>query len=265
MRSLIQRAYGLAPFAVPFVLESIGLQACSGDGGELDLALAGADLPTEALILLHAGLGLATARAVFTTRLPPPATPLVECALARIAAWGHPDYTPIAIEALGLSLRTFRPRQFDILLARLHELDPQAAAFAAHGAGRALYFRPLRLLPVPDSAWRALLACRREFSSPELALEAEKGVLFAFVFVNLHRPRIAEALLSRHGDAVEHLDAWLPAFSAALLARAMTLPGDPAPERFVAHRPGDAVAERWGRLIASPGRAWLDALRGAAQ
>jgi len=263
--SLIDRAYCQAPFAVPFVLEAIGLQACSADGGGLALTLAGPDLPTSALILLHAGLGLATGRTVLRRGPGRAGTAPIERALARIAELAHPEYAAVATEALGLYLGSFRPRLLAPALARLQEVDRQAAGFTAHGAGRAFYFRPARLLPLPDSAWRALRQCRREIACPELALEAEKGVIFAFVFVNLHRPQVAEALLLRHGDEIERLEAWLPGSTAALLARAMTAPDDPGIERFLDHRPAATVAARWRRLIADPGRAWLAALRGPSQ
>lgn len=263
--ALVAQAYRRPPFAVPFTLEAITFQAQRVDGPPaLFSPCPGAELPLESLTLLHAGVGLGVARAVFRGggRAPALVAGRVDRFLQEIAARTLPEYAPIAIEALGLVLRTRFPSQLPAAIDHLGAVQPRAAELAAHGVGRALYFRPFRLLPWPGATWSALVQCHREFVDPKLAIEAQKGVLFAQTFVTLHRPTVIEALLRRHCDELAQLPAWIPGFTAALLLRAATVPSDPAPDRFLDHRPADELADVWRRLVAEPGRAWLEALRG---
>lgn len=261
---LVALAYRRPAFAVPFTLEAITYRAQRvAAGADLLAPCPGAELPLESLTLLHSGLGLGTAQAVFRGGGAAPATVAarVDRFLDEIAARALPEYAPIAIEALGLVLRTRFPSQLRAAIDRLAGVNPRGAELAAHGIGRALYFRPLRLLPWPGATWSALAQCRRELAEPELAIEAQKGVLFAQTFVTLHRPTVIEALLRRHRDEIAELPAWVPGFTAALLLRALTVPADSGPERFLDHRPAADVADAWRHLVAEPGRAWLGALR----
>lgn len=270
--ALVERAVREPAFAVPFVLEAVTLAATralaeTGDPAappNLFRESNGAAFPAHTLLLLHCGVGLATARLAFGAggQSSGEVAARLDRFLELIGQRTLPAYAPAAIETLGYVLRTFRRRQLAPVLALLSARERRLADYVAHGAGRALYFHPRRLLPLSGTARAAWRQCRRELPAPRDRFFAQKGVIFALIMVTAHRPAVAAALLERDGDEIERLEPWVSGLTSALLVRSLTVPDDPAPARFVEHRPPPPAADRWRRLVAEPGRECLRALRG---
>ena len=138
-----------------------------------------AALPPWSLTMLHAGhrhvvrerrAGEARAdqRADGGARRRSRASPC--CAATRRA----PGYAGAAIESLGLATRTLYPNLIAMIDREIPAVDPSIHGYFWHGAGRAMYFDPMNMLPSVNAPWRAIRRLHEE--APHDARLQERAV-----------------------------------------------------------------------------------------
>ncbi len=258
----VDRALELDPRSALWVLEGLGHDHAAGalvrEPNPAGLLAAG-NPPPAALLMLHAGLGLAVAEHVLGALTPAAPTPgEVARALERFAELCHansrPGFAPAALESLGLVNRCFFPDLVPPVDRELRRMSGPLPGYFWHGVGRAIYFLPVQFLPGYGSSVRALAMARREAPDPPAAHNALAGVVYALTLVNLSHPQVVEDLLRREGEALR-AGAFTEGLVSALRMRRATTPADPDLGAFLRHRPGrgDArLAGRWRELIAEP-------------
>lgn len=274
LASLVAEVYRRDPRHAVFLLERLCYDVVLGRwraGDEprhlLDAGAAG-PLPDKSMILLHAGLGMALAEIHVCALAPGSSAAAIDGALERFAgqvrANARPELAAVAFEALGVMVRGLRARILAAVAARLQALDETLAAYFWHGAGRAIYFLPGLLVPVPGGAARGLAICRREPPLPGRRLDAIAGFCFASTMVNLRRPeRVARLLPYLDREEVEALACGV---AAALVTRHHTSPDEAAVRAFLrplAARRGDLGADRsvaalWDEAVRQPSAEVLD-------
>jgi hypothetical protein len=213
-------------------------------------------IPRSSLTMLHAGIGLS-----FATHLLKDASPydpaerwrhLARTFLSLVGENSWPGYEGAARESLGLVARTWHPQTVTPLDAALREVDENAREFFWHGAGRALYFHPLYIVPGLLSPWRAI---DHEAPDETARLNMKAGLAWATILVNIRQPAILEHLLRGRGDDLAADDAF-----AAGVASAIVMARDITPhDRFIDALCADAVdrgaaVDVWEPLIAAPCR-----------
>ena len=275
---LVARVYEREPELAPFRLERLCYDFVNAGwrrGGEpRSLLAAGAGLPEESLVLLHAGLGMAlTRRLLRPLGAGSPAADL-DARMRRFIELARensrPDLEPVAIEAAGPIVRMFLPRLRVGVAHWMRAAAPEREGFYWHGVGRGAYFLPGSSLPRAGALRHALTVCRREPPDAATRLDALSGLAFAVAMINWHQPWLIERLLgllgdepgaaSRSAEAREpgmadepgeidqpgesdepgEVDAVASGVAACVLARRITLPDAPPPP-LLAYEPREAA------------------------
>lgn len=157
-------------------------------------------LPVGSLVPLHVGAGLALAR----LRLdgndgPRDDAQTLSSLLEEIARSSAAGSAGVAIEAIGLMVRTLTPERLPGLDAHLQKHDPDVRAWFWHGVGRALYFLYPRAI-YGASGWARVA----EEAPDEAALRpATAGYVWALCLVNTGQPAVIESFLRRHGEGLD--------------------------------------------------------------
>ncbi len=262
LAAAVDRALELDPHSALWVVEGLGHAHAAGTlgrGGDPAGLLAAANVSPEALLMLHAGAGLALAEHVLGALAPAAPTPgEVTRALRRFVelcdASSRPGFAAAALESLGLVTRCFFPDLVRPVDRELRRMPGPLGGYFWHGVGRAIYFVPVNFLPGYGSSVHALAMARREAPDPQAARDAIAGVVYALTLVNLSHPEVIEDLVRRAGEIVDGR-AFTEGLVSALLMRRATTPADPGLAAFLRHRPGRAdgrLAGRWRELIAEP-------------
>lgn len=262
----VEEACALPPSSVLFELEGLGhdyADDCCRDGGDplglLSVERTG-DLPEGSLLPLHAGMGMAFAQRALAELQAWNAEAEIGAALDRFVRLcrdnARAGYAEVALEPLGLIVRTFLPRRTRAAGDRLRAFDRDLAGCFWHGVGRAVYFLPRRFIPSLGVIGQAAAACLEEAPDAESRRDALSGLFYAAAMVSLERPAVLERLLLHAGESPAAAAAFTSGVSACLVARHHTLPGDPAVAGLLQHRPDPArpwLAELWQRQVKRPG------------
>jgi len=261
LHRFVDRAYELEPYPAMWALEGLGhhyMKSALRRERRPRGLLTHEDLPRNALLMLHAGLGLAVAEVVLEELAPRPARAAAHRALERFAELcrenSRPDFEDAALEALGLVARCFYPDLVMPLHRGLDEGDGILHAYFWHGVGRAIYFVPVNFLPGYGSAWHAIEMARREAPNAEASTNALNGVAFAVTLVNLSDPGVLESLFRHHGDELRGTS-FSEGMASSVLMRRTTTPEDRDLARFLARRPGapgSRMARLWHELVVEP-------------
>src|SRR5262249_15834673 len=125
-----------------------------------------------------------------------------------------------------------------------------------HGAGRAVYFDPMNMLPSFNAPWRALARLAQDAPNEEARLNAVAGFCWAITVVNMRNPEVMEAFLPHPSPTLASGGAFVNGLPSSLLMRFDTTSTDPNIESFVYHVPGsDAeLASTWRTMITEPCR-----------
>ncbi len=220
--------------------------------------------PPSALLMLHAGLGLALAEHVLGELRPGnPATADVERAIERFVALAESHsrsgFADAALESLGLVARCFFPDLVAPIDRVLAETDGQLHSYFWHGVGRAIYFVPINFVPGYGSIGHAIEMARRQAEGAQARRHAVAGVAYAVALVNLSHPGIVEHLLRSRGDSLRD-GAFTEGLISSIVMRLATTPDDPGLATFLHHRPAETgVAGLWRELITDP---LAEAMRG---
>ena len=261
---LVRRAYELTPYEALWAVEGLGHDYAESywrqglaprallTGGQ------GLALPPESLLMMHAGVGLGIAEHLLEGLGAEPATAEVERVVGEVVALcrdnSRPGFVGAAYESIGLVTRLFHPPLVPAVDAALRAVAPEVVGYFWHGAGRAIYFRPVNFLP--GSTWQCFEMARREAPDSLARLNAVAGVTWAFVLVNQRQPGLlADLLLAPHGERLEGDSAFVNGLCSGVIMRADTTPAAPFIEPFLDYRPdGPRLARLWRLLVHDPGR-----------
>lgn len=266
LTALVDRAATLETFPRLWAIEGLGNyyadRAWDRSGGADPVALltdaAAAALPPWSLTMLHAGIGMSFAKKALGGLEPTSPGDAVRSRIARFADLcrqsSRVGYAGAALESLGLAARTLYPRLVPVVDREIPNVDPSLHGYFWHGAGRAMYFDPMNMLPSVNAPWRALRRLDEEAPHPLARRNALAGLAWALTVVNMRHPTVMESFLRHHADLVAADDAFVNGVTSALLMRYDTTRDDGRITPFVYHAPADdaAAATRWRALITLP-------------
>ena len=201
----------------------------------------GGAMPLKAQLMMHAGMGIAFAKDAVVKITPWSSEIEIKDVLREFLdiclANSMPGYLGAAVESLGLVTRTWHKQLVTPLTRQLGEVDPNAVEFFWHGAGRAMNFSPMYMLP-GLSPW---LAAQQEPPDDIARRNARSGVAWAYTVVNSRQPEITANFLATRGEEVSGDDGFAcGAYSSLTMASDMV--------------PGHEVVAAYGRYQPDPGK-----------
>ncbi len=212
----------------------------------------GGTLPDKVQLMMHAGIGIAFAKNAIDRLTPWSAEADVTAAIKRFLRLVRENSIPgddgPALESLGLVTRTWYPQLVSLVSRRLLALDADAYEFFWHGAGRAMYFSPMYMLP-GLSPWEAA----DEEPPDEIArLNARAGVAWAFTIVNVRQPAVAADFLRHRESRVKGNEAYTNGVHSTLIMAGDMVPGHKYVTEFCAYKPDAGepkLVEAWNKHI----------------
>lgn len=224
----------------------------------------GPDIPSDLMLMVHAGLALSFARH-HLDRLPRAASPAhVQEATRRINALVEtnllPGYAGIGYEAWGMVTRFFYLKAFRGVVKTLESLAPDRVPNIWHGAGRACYF--LDFMPKWKDPWPVLKRIDREADGKISRLNLLAGLGSVSVIVNMRTPEVLEALVR---ERIAHLEAddiaaYSQGIACSMVMRQDTTPEEENARALLRYRPAADMQDRWTAVVAEPARLALDTL-----
>jgi hypothetical protein len=210
----------------------------------------GAKLESKTLLMMHAGAGIAFAKRAIASLTPYSSEVEMDDALRSFLQMCEesslPGYIGAALESLGLVTRTWNGQLLLPLSRRLASLDPEAAEYYWHGAGRSMYFSPINMLP-GFSPW---FAAEREPQDEISRRNARAGATWAFTVVNRRQPEIIANFLANKEEEIEGNDAFTNGVLSTMIMAGDMCPEDPYIPALCNYRPPDPkTAEAWDRHI----------------
>jgi hypothetical protein len=265
LAALVERADNLETFPRLWAVEGIGnyIGDRSLENGidPVGLLTSGdaATLPPWSLTMLHAGIGMSFAKDILRTLEPTSSSDDVRAQICRFVGLcrdsSRRGYTGAALESLGLATRTLYPNLVLLLDREIPGVDPDLQGFFWHGAGRAMYFDPMNMLPSVNAPWRAIRRLDEEAPHDLARRNVLSGLAWALTVVNMRQPMVMEAFLRHHGALAEQNDAFTDGVTSSLVMRYDTTRDDGHISPFLTYEPkaGDpAVASRWRNVITAP-------------
>lgn len=153
-----------------------------------------AGLPEQAMIPLHAGMGMAFAEKLFGGLSSRPSASEIGRTVRRfVDACGancRPGWEDACIEPFGLVVRCLHPNLVASVSAEAEALDPRLRALFWHGVGRGLYFVATNFLPIPGTRERIMKSVAEEARDAGDRRNALAGLIWAVTLVNLRQPAI---------------------------------------------------------------------------
>jgi hypothetical protein len=214
-------------------------------------------LPPRSLTMLHAGIGMSFAKAILVKLEPTSSTESVRAAIARFvrlcrdSSW--PGYTGAALESLGLATRTLYPDMLRVLDREIPNVDPDLHGYYWHGAGRAMYFEPMSMLPSVNAPWRVIRRLDLEAPHDLARRNILSGVGWALSVVNMRHPIVMETFLRHHAALVQADDAFSNGVISSLMMRYDTTRDDAHIWPYIRYEPADPdVASAWRTIVADP-------------
>ncbi len=242
----VARCYALGDDPALWAVEGLGLRYAEralarADGDELRGLLDDPLLRPASLPMLHAGVGLAFARAGLRGLNPRRRADVERAAsrfLERCRVSGREGHVGAAIESLGLVARFFHgPRMVAALATALP--SARERGWLWHGAGRALYFAPRNSLPGRRGEMWSFGQCVREAAGdPDAARNLLAGNLWAITLVNARHPPVLAAILAAHHARLVGEDAATCGIASALTVRRWTTPQWPGLRALLEHPGG---------------------------
>lgn len=212
----------------------------------------GAALPGNVQLMMHAGAGIAFAKQEIDKLNPWSDETDVKDALMRflrlVRENSMPGYDGPALESLGLVTRTWYPQLVDLVARELLALDADAWEFFWHGAGRAMYFSPMYMVP-GLSPWEA---ADEEPPDETARLNARAGVAWAFTVVNVRHPGVAANFLKNKESKIKGNDAYSNGVHSTLIMAGDMVPGHKYVTEFCQYAPAASetkLVESWRKHI----------------
>jgi hypothetical protein len=263
--ALVDRAANKETFPRLWVAEGIGNyigdhameHSAGADPEGLLNGRSAAELPPWSLTMLHAGVGMSFAKAILKGLGPSTSTDVLRAAIARFVALcsnsSRRGYAGAALESLGLATRTLYPNLVSMLDREIPHVDEGLQAYFWHGAGRAMYFDPMNMLPSANAPARAIAKLEAEAPHDLAYRNALSGLSWAITVVNMRNPEVMEAFLRHHGTLLAQHDAFANGVTSSLMMRYDTTRDDANIDPFIYHEAADpAVAPWWRTLITAP-------------
>ena len=218
-----------------------------------------ASLPPWSMTMLHAGIGMSFAKAILVKLEPTSSTESIRAGIARFVTLcrnsSRPGYAGAALESLGLATRTLYPNMLRLIDREIPSVDPDLHGYYWHGAGRAMYFEPMGMLPSVNAPWRVIRRLDQEAPHDLARRNILAGVAWALTVVNMRHPIVMETFLRHHGELAAANGAFVNGVTSALLMRYDTTREDAWIRPFVNNVPrsGDeALTTLWRTVITAP-------------
>ena len=270
LESRVTSAYELGMYPALWAVEGLGqdyaanqMQAGTPVRGLLT-AGKGAELPPQSLLMMHAGAGLAFAKHVIVKITPYSSKREIDGALRvfleLVNENSRDGYRGAALESLGLVTRTWYAPLVGPVSQRLAALDPLAAQYFWHGAGRAMVFSPINMVP----GFSPFETADNEPPDEISRRNARAGVTWAFTVINLQHPEIIANFLLNHGAEMAKNDAFRDGVTSTLIMASEMVPGNTNVTRFCQYQPDTsqpALVESWRRNIGTDCATRVDAYR----
>jgi hypothetical protein len=216
-----------------------------------------ASLPSWSMTMLHAGIGMSFAKAVLVKLEATSPTEKVRAAIARFVKLcrdsSRPGYAGAALESLGLATRTLYPNMLRVIDREIPIVDPDLHGYYWHGAGRAMYFEPMGMLPSVNAPWRVIRRLDIEAPHDLARRNILAGVAWALSIVNMRHPMVMETFLRHHASLGRVDDAFTNGIVSSLMMRYDTTQDDTYISPYIHYQPSDPeVASAWYSLITAP-------------
>jgi hypothetical protein len=272
LSALIDRAATMETFPRLWAVEGIGnyigdqsLERADGvDPVGLLSGAGGATLPPWSMTMLHAGIGMSFAKGILKKLEPTSPPEDVRAQITRFVTLcrnsSRRGYTGAALESLGLATRTLYPNLVRVIDREIPGVDAALQGFFWHGAGRAMYFDPMNILPSVNAPWRAIRMLDEEAPHDLARRNIISGLAWALTIVNIRQPMVMETFLRHHGALAVEDDAFIDGVTSSLMMRYDTTRDDGHVSPFLHHQPSaddPAVASAWRTLITTPGETAL--------
>jgi hypothetical protein len=224
----------------------------------------GAQLPPQSLLMMHAGAGLAFAKHAIVAITPYSSDQEIDGALRVFLELVHENsregYRGAAMESLGLVTRTWYAPLMGPVSRRLPAIDPLAAQYFWHGAGRAMVFSPINMLP----GFSPFETADNEPPDETARRSARSGVTWAFTLINLLQPEITANFLLNNEAEMAKNDAFRDGVTSTLIMASEMVPGNTNVTRFCQYQPDaskPALVESWQRNIGTDCATRVEAYR----
>jgi hypothetical protein len=259
LQGLLRQVDSLGPYYRVWAAEGLGhnyadlqiaagLPLCTLPEHQLELAI-----PSQSLVPLHAGIGLALAEHMLSTldsKNSSESEQAVNSFIEFCRRSLHPGYREIAYEGLGLATRNLHPQAIRIIEEALSRISPELAEYFWHGVGRAIYFSPSNFSPHRNAPWKGFIACLHEADSPSQRRNAVAGFAWALTLVNIRHPAVMAAFLRHHGTALHEEAAFYNGVCSALTIWRISSGTDDDLARLGRYNPAStAQLETWKKLI----------------
>jgi len=233
LNEALGRAYSFGNYSPLWLVEGLGEEYADRNSSHsvsvrgLLTTGEGANLPDKSLLMLHAGIGISFAKHMIRPLTPFSPRQNIGAALERFIELvqnnSRPGYWGPAFESLGLVTHTWYGQLVPIIDELLWKIDVNVLEYFWHGAGRAMYFTPLNLLP----GTTAFHGVRSEAPHELARLSATAGAAWAFGLVNIRQPEILLNLLSNYSRMLTGDDAFTMGLASVVIMADDTLPGAP--------------------------------------
>lgn len=265
LAALVERAAQMETFPRLWAVEGLGnyygdkalREADGADPQGLLTGAVAASLPPWTLTMLHAGIGMSFAKDVLKKLDTSSSAEAVRSGVSRFISLcrnsSQPGYAGAALESLGLATRTLYPKLVPIIDAHIASVDPELAGYFWHGAGRAMYFEPMNMLPSANAPWRAVTRLEQDVPNELARRNALAGICWAVTVVNMRHPVVMETFLRHHRDIAENDDAYRNGLTSSLMMRYDTTRDGTSIAPFIHNEPADPDArDAWQRLVMGP-------------
>jgi hypothetical protein len=256
----VENCYARGDYPAPWLLEQVGeryaeawLAEASINGRPLRGLLAtGQSLcpADKTMPMLHAGMGTCFAKNTIHRLTPLSTADEIDDALKSFLDLvddnARNGYKGAAIEALGYFVRSRYVQMVDAIYDRLVLMDGPASEYFWHGAGRAIFFSPMYMVP----GLSPFHAAASEAPNETARLNARAGVAWAFTMANLKEPEIVAHFLMHQEDEISEDGAFANGVTSALIMAGETVPGHRFVTGFCRYEPASLpVAEKWNRYV----------------
>jgi hypothetical protein len=258
LEEMVARCYLRGDYPALWLVEGLGeryAHAHMANAGHVRGLLTsgkGAALQDRTRLMMHAGIGIAFAKHAIAGLTPWSSETKVTAALRvfldLVRDNSMPGYEGAALESLGLVTRTWHTQLVGMIANHLLALDADAVEFYWHGAGRAMYFSPMYMIP-GLSPWEA---AEQEPPDDTARRNARAGVAWAFTIVNIRQPGIAANFLRHKADRISGNGAYTNGVCSTLVMAGDMVPGHKYVAEFCRFRPEasePALVKAWDRHI----------------
>lgn len=218
-----------------------------------------ATLPPWTMTMLHAGIGMSFAKHILKRLTPASSPEAVRDGIAEFVTLcrdsSRRGYTGAALESLGLATRTLYPNLLRLIDQNIPADGSELQAYFWHGAGRAMYFEPMNMLPSVNAPWRVMRRLDQEAPHDVARRNLLSGIAWALTVVNMRHPVVMEAFLRHHAGEVGQDDAFTDGVTSSMMMRYDTTREDASIRPFIHHEPSAAdgnLAALWRDLITVP-------------